>query len=169
MRFLQSAIMAAFLLPVAAGAQEARDSKLYGEILRADETLFEQGYNRCDQAALERVIAGDLAFFHDENGTSTNKVDFLRGFNQSICSTPERKPIRQLLPGTMEVFALRNEGKLYGAIQTAMHQFFIREPGKALYKTNIARITNVWILNQGIWQLKTSLSYDHRDPRTDKR
>ncbi|MBL4706380.1 MAG: beta-lactamase family protein, partial [Flavobacteriales bacterium] len=80
---------------------------------------------------------------------------------------PNRKPIRKLVNGSMEVFSLYNEGKLYGAIQNATHEFYIKEPEKELYKTNIAIFTHLWLLDGNIWKLKRSLSYDHQIPKLD--
>jgi CubicO group peptidase (beta-lactamase class C family) len=156
---------AVLLSSLGAQAQVSETSDLYSQILHADSVLFERGFNECDQGALNEIISDDLTFFHDQNGITLSKKLFLAGFNESICSNPNRKPIRKLVNGSMKVFPLNNEGKLYGAIQTANHEFFIREPGKELYKTNIGLVTNVWVLAQGRWQLRSSLSYDHQDPR----
>ena len=91
--------------------------------------------------------------------------EFLKGFKDSICSTPARKPIRKAVPGTIQVFALYNEGRLYGAIETGEHDFYIKEPGKALYKTDAGRFSNVWLLAKTGWKLSESLSYDHHELR----
>lgn len=158
------AIFLLFLSVRAAHGQVPQTSDLYRDILRADQTLLDRGFNQCDQKALDEIIDGNFSFFHDQNGTKTSKAAFLKDFNQSICSNPNRKPIRKLVAGSMLVFPLHNEGKLYGAIQMAVHDFYIREPGKDLVKTNIGRVANVWILAEGKWRLKTSLSYDHHSP-----
>lgn len=147
-----------------AAAQIAVTSDLYAQIKKADETLFNRGFNLCDMQAMEDISGPDLFFVHDQNGMS-DRAAFLRGFKDSICANPNRKPIRKLVDGTMDVFPLYNEGKLYGAIQTATHAFYIKEPQKPLYETNVGRVTNLWLLSGGQWKLRESLSYDHRDPR----
>ena len=84
-----------------------------------------------------------------------------------MCSTPERKPIRKLVDGSLDVFPLYNEGILYGAIQNGVHEFYIKEPDKELYKTNIAPFTSLWIIEENQWKLKRVLSYDHQIPQPD--
>jgi hypothetical protein len=56
--------------------------------------------------------------------------------------------------GTLQVFHLHNEGKLYGAIETGVHDFYIKEPDKALYETNVGLFTNVWLKTKKSWQLR---------------
>jgi hypothetical protein len=167
---MKRTFLLAMLLLVTQGAraQVAESSDLYAQILAADETLFERGFNQCDQAARDEIISPKLMFFHDQNGMTDSKSQFVKGLNESICSNPDKKPIRKLVAGSMQVFALRNEGKLYGAVQSARHDFYIREPGKELYQTNTARMVNVWLLEEGRWRLRESISYDHQDPRLAK-
>jgi CubicO group peptidase (beta-lactamase class C family) len=148
----------------ATAAQVAETSDLYQRIMQADRLLFEDGYNRCRLDKLDALLAGDFHFIHDQNGAAS-KPDFMKGFKDSICSNPERKPIRMPVAGTIQVFPLHNEGRLYGAIETGEHDFYIKEPGKQLYKTNTGRFTNVWLQTKSGWQISESLSYDHHDPR----
>jgi hypothetical protein len=142
---------------------------LHEEIMAMDRVLFEQGFNHCDLDAVEAILTDDFEFYHDQNGFQ-DKLAFLLSFEQSLCSNPDRKPIRQPIKDSMHVYPLHNEGVLYGAIQIGTHEFFIREPGVELYKTSIARFNHLWILNGKEWQLKRSQSYDHRapEPRSDK-
>lgn len=148
-----------------ANAQVAEGSDLYAQILAADRVLFERGFNQCDPAAMDEILSPDFRFVHDQNGLTQSRAQFLTGFNQSICSNPQRKPIRVMVPGSLQVFALRNEGKLYGAIQMVQNRYMIREPGKELYETSNGRVINLWLLEEGRWRLRESLSYDHRDAK----
>jgi len=152
------------LAPSTAAAQVAETSSLRQQIMQADGMLFEDGYNRCKLNELNGLVSDDFHFTHDQNGTASKK-DFLKGFKQSICSNPRRKPIRKPVPGTIQIFPLRNEGKLYGAIETGVHDFYIQGPAKLLYKTNTGRFSNVWLRTKTGWKLGESLSYDHHDPR----
>jgi len=151
-----------------AAAQVAETSGLYRQIMQADRLLFEEGYNRCQLSTLDAIVSGDFHFIHDQNG-AVSKLDFMKGFKTSICSKPDRKPIRLPVPGTIQVFPLHNEGKLYGAIETGEHDFYIKETGRPLYKTNSGRFTNVWLHTKDGWRLSESLSYDHHDPRPTDR
>ena len=74
----------------------------------------------------------------------------------------DHKPIRKLVPGSMELFSLKKNGLLYGMIQRGTHEFYIKEKGKPLYKTGIAKFTHLWLLEDNAWKLKRVLSFDHQ-------
>jgi CubicO group peptidase (beta-lactamase class C family) len=156
--------LALLAMPSRGMAQIAETSDLYKQIMQADGMLFEHGYNQCKLDELDALVSDNFHFTHDQNGTAL-KSDFMKGFKDSICSNPARKPIRKAVAGTIQVFPLHNEGKLYGAIETGEHDFYIKEPSKPIYKTNTGRFSNVWLRTKAGWQLGESLSYDHRDPR----
>ena len=145
-------------------AQVSHDSDLYKQLKARDSLLFDLGFNQCKISEFESFISDDLEFYHDQGGLTTNKEDFLNAVKNNICSKPEMKPIRKLVQGSLEVFPLYENGKLYGAIQKGVHDFYIREPSKELYKTSSAKFTHVWILNNNEWILKRVLSYDHKNP-----
>tara|TARA_B100000809_G_scaffold266363_1_gene328727 strand:+ start:3543 stop:5057 length:1515 start_codon:yes stop_codon:yes gene_type:complete len=145
-------------------AQISKNSALYKTIYNHDSLLFEEGFNRCNLEIVNTLVTDDFEFYHDVNGTQ-DKAMFLKTFKESICSTPNRKPIRKLVKGSMEVFKLSNEGKLYAVIQRATHEFYIKEPNKELYKTNVALFTHLWIKQGENWKLKRSLSYNHQVPK----
>lgn len=152
-----------FLFFQISNAQVAKDSELYQEILQMDQRIFEDGFNNCKFISLEGIMHKDMVFYHDKGGISYEK-DFMRTMKENICSTPNRKPIRKLTVQGFKVFPLYNNGVLYGAIQEGIHEFFIKEPNKEMYKTNIARFNHTWILVDEQWKLKVILSYDHLDP-----
>ncbi|MFT5779313.1 MAG: CubicO group peptidase (beta-lactamase class C family) [Crocinitomicaceae bacterium] len=147
-------------------AQINNNSELFNSIYKSDSLLFEEGFNNCNLALVDSIVTDDFEFYHDMNG-SQDKAMFLKTFKESLCSTPNRKPIRKLVRSSMEVFPLYNEGILYGAIQKATHEFYIKEPEKDLYKTNIASFTHLWLLEGSLWKLKSSLSYDHHNPKAE--
>ena len=143
-------------------SQEAKDSELFQTLKKNDSLLFAEGFNNCNPAAFEHFIAEDLEFYHDQGGLTTNKKDFLADLKENVCSSPNRKALRKLIPGSLQVFPLYENGKLYGAIQKGRHDFFIQEPGKETYQTSTARFTHLWVLKDGEWILKKVLSYDHK-------
>ena len=144
-------------------AQESKVSKLYKEILKMDQLIFEDGFNNCRFDSIQNVMHKEMVFYHDKSGISYEK-DFLISMKQNICATPNRKPIRKLTEQGFDVFPLYNNGVLYGAIQVGVHEFYIKEPNKELYKTNIAKFTHTWLLENDSWKLKVILSYDHQEP-----
>ncbi len=146
-------------------SQIARTSSLFIELKRQDSIFFERGFNQCDIAYLETVISKDLRFFHDQGGFQNREVFFERT-KKYICSDLVNKPFRKVEPGSLEVFPLYNNGKLYGAIQHGIHHFYRKEPGKEDRMTNTARFTSVWLLHNNTWELSEVLSYDHQEPKT---
>jgi len=161
---ISSIILVTFTL--SSKAQVSQSSELFKAIKKSDSLLFEEGFNRCNLTLVDSILYNDFEFYHDVNGIQ-NKNMFLKSFKESLCSTPNRKPIRKLSKESMEVYPLYNGGKLYGAIQKATHEFYIKEPDKELYKTNIALFTHLWLLDGNMWKLKRSLSYNHQKPRID--
>lgn len=146
-----------------AAAQVPATDPLYRTMAALDSVVFEAGFNRCDLAALDAVVADDLTFYHDQGGVQ-DKAAFMRATRDNICSTPERKPIRRAVPGSIEVFPLyTGDGRLYGALQSGEHTFHLREPGRAPYPTGAAAFSSLWLRDDaGAWRLTHVLSYDHR-------
>ena len=154
------------LIPILGFSQTEQSNNLYAELKVLDSLLFEEGFNKCRLTVVDSIVSTDFEFYHDQNGMQ-DKPLFLKGFKESLCSTSERKPIRKLVKGSLDVFPLYNEGILYGAIQNGVHEFYIKEPEKELYKTNIAPFTSLWIIEKNQWKLKRVLSYDHQNPKPD--
>lgn len=145
-------------------AQVKKDSELYLQLQEKDSLLFKEGFDKCRISEFEDFISEDLEFYHDQGGLTSNKEDFLNNVRNNICSNPDMKPIRKLREGSLEVFPLYDNGKLYGAIQKGTHDFYIKEPSKELYLTSSAKFNHVWVLENEKWMLKRVLSYDHNTP-----
>ncbi|HCL05212.1 MAG TPA: serine hydrolase [Chitinophagaceae bacterium] len=144
-------------------AQVAKNSELFLQLKKQDSIFFERSFNLCDLAYLGKAIHKDLIFFHDQGGIQ-NRQDFLESVQKNICGNPNRKPIRKLTENSLEVFPLYKEGKLYGAIQNGVHDFYVREPNKPEWHSSRARFTHVWLWENETWLLKEVLSYDHQEP-----
>ncbi len=128
-----------------------------------DQILFEKGFNQCQLSLIEPIITEDFEFYHDIAGTQ-DKQQFMQAMKNNICSIKTAKPIRKLVTDSLQVFPLKNNGKLYGIIQQGEHEFFLQESNASLRKTSIAKFTNLWILENDQWQLKRALSFDHQKP-----
>lgn len=144
-------------------AQESPDSHLFLELKKADSLLFNEGFNKCNLPVLQSLVHADLQFMHDQNGIQS-KDEFFKGFQESICSKPNIKPIRKLTNGSLIVYPLMNEGRLYGAVQMGQHEFYIKEPNKELRFTVNGKFIHTWLLENGKWKLFRALSYDHQHP-----
>lgn len=144
-------------------AQVSESSELFRALAKNDSLLFDEGFNHCKLQITQGIISRDLEFYHDTGGFQ-DRDEFFQAIEENICSSPDKKPIRKLVSGTLKVFPLKDSGHLYGAIQKGIHQFYMKEPGKDLYLTSTAKFTHVWILEDDSWKLKSVLSYDHQVP-----
>ena len=145
-------------------SQVSKDSELYLQLKKMDSLVFQEGFNKCKLTSLEKTIAKGFEFYHDVGGIQ-EKANFMVNMKNNICSSPERKPIRRLVKGSLEVFPLYNQGELYGAIQNGDHEFWIQEPDKELYQTGEAKFSTTWLLLEGNWVMKNVLSFDHKASR----
>lgn len=149
-------------------AQVETSSELFQKIKKIDSVLFEKGFNQCMITEIIPIISDDFEFYHDKGGITDSKEDFINSIKQNICANQKEKPVRKLVEESVNVFPLYNNGNLYGAIHQGEHEFYIKEPGKAPYITNIAKFTNLWIKDNNSWKLKRVFSFDHRIPQADK-
>jgi hypothetical protein len=129
--------------------------------MRMDQQLFEQGFNQCKLDMVVKLVDDNLEFFHDKSGMQ-NRAEFLLAMKNNVCGNPEGKPVRTLIKGSTKIFALENNGVLYGAVQQGEHRFHLKGTDTAKAGYTLAKFTHVWILNKGQWQLKTAISYDHQ-------
>ncbi|GGD96816.1 serine hydrolase [Planktosalinus lacus] len=163
-------LVASLLIAVASmltvKAQVAKNSALFKTLKAQDSVFFERGFNQCDLEFLEKHISPDLKFYHDHGGLQDKKT-FFENTKKYICTNQDKKPIRKLEAGSLSVFPLYNNGVLYGAIQSGVHHFYIREKGKPDLWTSTAKFTTVWILKEEVWIMSDVLSYDHHDPVVD--
>jgi len=142
-------------------AQVPENSQLFVDIMTMDSQLFDEGFNQCKQTVFEQRIDANLEFFHDKGGIQ-NRKEFLAAVKRNICSSQHEKPLRTLVPGSTQIFPLENNGVLYGAIQHGEHRFHTQGKDPAVSGYTLAKFTHVWLLQDGKWKLKTSLSYDHQ-------
>jgi CubicO group peptidase (beta-lactamase class C family) len=147
-------------LSFAAQSQEPHGSELYRTLRSKDSLLFDVGFNTRAIAPFEQLVSEDFEFYHDNGGITPNKTAFIDNtrdglFKMSYLAT------RELVAGSLEVYPLKKDGVLYGAVQTGEHRFFATEKDKAPYFTSYAKFTHLWLLDKGEWKLKRVLSYDH--------
>lgn len=157
-----SLLLALIFLTVHLSAQLPKDSELYRSMQQQDSIFFERSFNLCDINYLQESVHKDLVFFHDQGGMQ-NREKFLDNIKKYICGSSEQKPIRKVENNSLQVYPLYSEGKLYGAIQTGIHNFYRREKGKPDVHTNRAKFTHVWLLENGKWLLREVLSFDHQE------
>lgn len=147
-------------------SQEEKNSKLYKAIMSKDSLLFNIGFNTCDVSQFENLLSNNFEFYHDKDSIQDRTL-FLKNIRKGLCSsTKTYQARRDLVPGSTEIYPLSKNGVLYGALQIGIHQFFESTPeGKDKFGST-ARFTHVWILENGIWKLRRSFSYDHQETNT---
>ena len=145
-------------------AQVERTSDLYKTIKTNDSLLFDIGFNTCDIKQFENLVSDNFEFYHDEAGITSTKAAFIASVRDGLCKM-NYKARRELVGNSFDVYPLKKDGVLYGAIQTGEHTFYAIEKEKPEYVTSTAKFTHVWLLENGKWKLSRGLSYDHRKPR----
>jgi len=139
-------------------AQVDKNSELYKTIRSKDSLLFAVGFNTCDIKQYENLLSENLKFFHDKDGIS-DKTKFLYDLKNGLCKSPETRQVKRfLVKESTEVFPLYKNDILYGAIQNGAHLFYESKESKP----GSAKFSNVWMLENGVWKLTTSLSFGHQ-------
>lgn len=139
------------------------EQKAIFDILKSQDSLmFNVGFNQCDTTILRRLSSKDFEFYHDQSGITDNQDAFVQSMI-SICNL-EYKATRSLIPNSLSVNLLRNNGKIYGAIQNGYHEFYGQEKGAAKELTSTAQFTHLWILENKEWKLKRVYSFNHVSP-----
>jgi Domain of unknown function (DUF4440) len=132
-------------------------------IRKMDSLVFEVSYNNCNMTGMEEAISDNFEFYHDKGGTTHGKRNFINSFANGLCN-PASKWVsrRQLIE--MQVFPLANNGKIYGAIQTGIHEFYEKEKNSTTPEKygSKAKFTNLWLLENDEWKYARAFSYDHQ-------
>lgn len=137
-------------------------SELYKTIMSKDSLLFNVGFNTCDIKQFDDLLSDDFQFFHDSDSIS-DKVTFVHNLRNGLCISPTTyQSRRELVAGSTEVYPLYKGDVLYGAIQHGRHKFYETMAGKKEQFGSTAKFTHVWLLENGVWKLVKSLSYDHQ-------
>ncbi|RMA64752.1 serine hydrolase [Ulvibacter antarcticus] len=164
MKTLSVLIIAFFGLSSQVTGQVASTSELYKTIIAKDSLLFTIGFNTCDLSQFINNLSEDFEFYHDKGGITTTKAEFIINFENGLCKSPESyQSRRELIQGSSEIFPLKDNGKLYGAIQKGDHRFFEKVEEQAETFASTAKFTHLWILENNEWKLSRSLSYDHQN------
>ena len=150
------------LLSIVVSSQTEKSTELYQSIKEQDSLLFNLGFNNCDISQFENLVSEKFEFYHDQSGITNSKSAFINSIQNGLCKL-NYKPKRVLVENSLEVYPLKNNGTLYGAIETGIHHFYAIEKDSSEYLTSIAKFNHLWILEDGNWKLSKGLSYDHKD------
>ena len=149
-RWLQVLLLLSLVAITSATADEP-NSSLRAEILRQDAAMFD-AFNNCEGEQFGSYLAGDVEFYHDNDGVIRAPETLIEAVNTSICGNFTR----QAIPHTMEVWPIPG----FGALQTGWHSF-INHGADSPH--GMARFLHVWRHNgDGQWVVTRIVSYDHR-------
>ena len=139
--------------------------EVFNQIKTNDSLLFELGFNKCDTNQIRLITSDNFEFYHDQSGITNSKEFFIQSISE-LCKL-DYKPTRELDKNSMEIHLLRDNGKVYGAIQNGVHKFYGEEENRPKYLTSTAEFTHLWIIEEGIWKLRRVLSYNHEEPENE--
>ena len=129
----------------------ALKDRLYQTVARLDAEVF-AAFNAHDVDKLMTYFADNVEFYHDKGGLTNftqTKAAFARLFAQSPDIT------RTLVPGTLEVYPVKD----YGALHIATQRFCHAENGRN--DCGNSKFVMVWQQQAGTWRITRVVSYDH--------
>lgn len=139
---------------------DKEEQTIFTLLKEKDSILFKLGFEQCDTNSLRNIISKDLEFYHDQGGVMDSRAQFLQSI-VGLCQM-NYKATRELDENSLTIHLLKNNGALYGAIQTGKHRFYGEEEGKPKHLTSTAEFTHLWILEMNEWKLKRVLSFNHQ-------
>jgi hypothetical protein len=143
-------------------AGPAQTRELNEQVAAADHAFFSAFFDRCDTAALAKMVTDDFEMFHDKNGLMTRSgKEFLEGITRTCArqkTGEDYRSRRELVPGSLKVYPLNN----YGAVEMGVHRFYQLLPGKPEKLVEVSQFTQIWKKDESGWKLARVLSYDHR-------
>jgi len=138
----------------ARGDQTTEQAALLRTIGKLDAAVFD-AFNACSKPVeLEKhatYFAPDVEFYHDTGGVTWSRREMIDSTQKYACG----KFRRELVPGTLKVFPIKD----FGAIEQGTHRFCQFDSGKC---EGIADFVIVWENRDGVWRITRVLSYGHR-------
>jgi hypothetical protein len=86
---------------------------------------------------------------------------------KNLCGSGNFRLRRAAVKGTVNVFVMRANNNVYGAIISGEHVFYVNEKGKEEFLDGRARFAQLWMLKDGQWKMSRILSYDHHEAPKD--
>ena len=144
-----------FMLINFAAAQEKKvapiTTALFNKVAYLDSLLFD-AFNKQRMDVFKSMFTQDLEWFQDNEGLISYETVF-KNFAGSF--KKEFKLSRRLVPGSLEVYPLKN----YGAMEIGVHQFRHIENGKEEIGT--FKFLMIWKQEKENWKISRVVSYNH--------
>jgi hypothetical protein len=140
---------------------QTKEEQLDVTILSKD-SVFWQAYNNCDLPVFGEFISDDVEFYHDKGGITLGKPALIKSIQDNLCGNRDNFRLkREAVAGTVQVYAMKKNNVIYGAVVSGEHIFSSWEKGKAEYKSGQAKFTHLWLLTDGVWKMTRIFSYSH--------
>jgi hypothetical protein len=148
-----------FLLPVTGRNQEPSGNKreLLQIISSLDRAFFE-AYNQCELSKIESLFTADIEFYHEKRGQLSGRQSVMQAFSSGLCGDKNNRVRRELVEGTLQVYAIDN----YGALAVGEHRFYLTQAGQKEKLDGIGHFANLWQLKDGEWRMARVFSYGFR-------
>ena len=131
------------------------EEELNRAVASLDEALFDS-YNRCDLKKFAGFFADDVEFYHDQAGVIRGRQALTDSVKKNICG----KVTRELVPGSLQVYAMKG----YGALEMGVHRF--HHPGhEDTEAVGEGKFIHLWEYKDGTWRITRVISYDHHAAR----
>ncbi len=135
------------------------------QLKEKDQQLFNAAFNTCSPDVLEALFTEDFEFYHDKGGLTKGRNAFLDPMRSECAKRDMQQPQpskRILVPNSLTVYPLFENGALYGAIQMGVHKFASLNAEGNYVDGDIAKFLHLWLKIDGEWKIKRELSYDHQ-------
>lgn len=137
-------------------AQVPKESVLFQTLKEKDKQMFSVGFNQCNIEEVEKLTYENFEFYHDKDGVTGSKEDFIKVIEDDLCRSGKNVITRVLDESSLDVFPMYDRGELYGAMQTGIHSF----------GSTSARFMHLWMLDNDEWKLSRVMSYNHKTENT---
>ena len=163
----QTSLALTAVAPGAAQQTPSSDEQL-AAIVRAGDARFWQAYNACTVDAFRDLLTSNVEFYHDKGGASVGRDSLLSKLRVNLCGPNVWGLRREAVPGTEAIYPLRDGKRIYGAILSGEHVFYVTPPGKPEFLDGRANFTHLWLEEDGVLRMARILSFHHRPAITWK-
>ena len=163
MVFMNYSARILLLITIFCGNVNAQQVSVENEMktVLALDSSFWQEYNNCNIDAMRSYFTDDIEFYHDKGGVINGLENFLTVSKRNLCSNDNFRLRRELVAGSAKVFPMKDGDKLYGAILSGQHVFYVLEKGKEPRLDGLASFTHLLVKTETGWKMSRVLSYDH--------
>src|SRR5581483_6698919 len=155
-RIIAFCVLALFPLCASATEPAAPSSELYKTVAALDQELFD-AFNACDTAKMRTLLEPGVEFYQDNDFTTYSRDQLEPSFRERCGPANVTKLRREIVPGTLVVYVLKD----YGALEIARQNFFIIDHGKKGKLAASPNLIHVWRNDHGHWAISRIISYGH--------